>query len=630
MSPFRKIRVFAGFLFVLFVLGCAIRTPVGVDLVSAKEAYQYSQANPLSQGVLSDDAKFVLYRHFLLEKFEREPSAGISDLHDLALKDDRRDILYTLAEMSYLYACELGNSYSSKKKEAAFSYFLLSALYAHYFSFDKNNTLSFSYSRSERNAIDLYNYSLLQALYKKSSKNLNLQSSEHLLPFGKAKIEIDSSRLPLPINAFENFLPSDQYLPRGVSVRNRSNGAGIPIIGVGAKAENMISTPVFPMTAFLRVNGGIQDLKKGTVKATIELYPASESNTIEIGKRKLPLATDSTAPLAYAVEGSDLFDLNLDVFLGKTQSKLSDGLYMKDNFHPEKIPVVLVHGTASSPVWWVEMLNTLMSDPKIRSKYQFWYFVYSSNKGVPFSAADLRDALTEKTRILDPERSNSFLKQMVIIGHSQGGLLTKLTAVDSGDLLVKAITGKNFDKIKLPKESRARLERLLVIKPLPFVKTVIFMSTPHRGSYLSKDWVRNLFRSFVTLPKNVLQVSKEYLEYMSDDVKRAMGINGTEIFTSADSMSPKNPLIQTLAEISLSPSIVGHSIIAVLPDEENGDPKKGNDGVVEYSSAHLEGMKSEFIVRGGHSSQLNPLAIDEVRRILIENLSTSRYLGVKN
>jgi hypothetical protein len=89
------------------------------------------------------------------------------------------------------------------------------------------------------------------------------------------------------------------------------------------------------------------------------------------------------------------------------------------------------------------------------------------------------------------------------------------------------------------------------------------------------------------------------------------------IFTSADGMSPDNPMLKVLAEIPLAPWIKGHSIIAVQGD---GDPKLGDDGVVKYSSAHLEGMASEFIVKSGHSSQLNPLAIDEMRRILVENL----------
>jgi hypothetical protein len=84
-------------------------------------------------------------------------------------------------------------------------------------------------------------------------------------------------------------------------------------------------------------------------------------------------------------------------------------------------------------------------------------------------------------------------------------------------------------------------------------------------------------------------------------------------------MSPDNPLLKVLAEIPLAPGIKGHSIISVNTD---GDPKLGNDGVVEYKSAHLDGMNSELIVQSDHSSQLNPLAIDEVRRILMEHLAT--------
>jgi hypothetical protein len=43
----------------------------------------------------------------------------------------------------------------------------------------------------------------------------------------------------------------------------------------------------------------------------------------------------------------------------------------------------------------------------------------------------------------------------------------------------------------------------------------------------------------------------------------------------------------------------------------------GNDGVVEYSSAHLEGVDSEYIVRSTHSTQSNPYTIEDVRRILL-------------
>jgi triacylglycerol esterase/lipase EstA (alpha/beta hydrolase family) len=204
---------------------------------------------------------------------------------------------------------------------------------------------------------------------------------------------------------------------------------------------------------------------------------------------------------------------------------------------------------------------------------------------------------------------------MVVIGHSQGGLLTKLTAVETGESLVLALTGKDLDSMKIPDETKAKLRHILILKPLPFVKRVVFLSTPHRGSFQSKGWVRKLVRRLIRFPATLLQTTTDFYDYLTDDVKKTLG--GKSIITSADGMAPENPLLTALAEIPLAPWVKGHSIIAVKGD---GDPKRGNDGVVEYTSAHLDGMESELIVRSGHSSQLNPLAIDEVRRILVEHV----------
>ena len=58
------------------------------------------------------------------------------------------------------------------------------------------------------------------------------------------------------------------------------------------------------------------------------------------------------------------------------------GLYMAQPYDPDKIPVVMVHGLFSSPMTWVEMFNTLRSDPEIREKYQFWFF-YRFFRSIP-------------------------------------------------------------------------------------------------------------------------------------------------------------------------------------------------------------------------------------------------------
>ena len=81
-----------------------------------------------------------------------------------------------------------------------------------------------------------------------------------------------------------------------------------------------------------------------------------------------------------------------------------------------------------------------------------------------------------------------------------------------------------------------------------------------------------------------------------------------------------NDLFRDALDKTIAPGIKWHSIIAFKGDE---DPPDGDDGVVKYTSEHIDYAASEFIVRDEHSCQSNPLVIEEVRRILIENLNQS-------
>jgi len=602
-----------------FLSGCA--TPVGVNKVSPQQSYLDAYANPLTAGVLSDQAKYVFNRYDLLKKYDKEPAAAIEVLHEKALHDDRGDILYTLAEGSYLYGSQLIESSQEKEQKLAPDYFLLSALYSSYFVERERSSQRLNiFDHRARTAVDMYNFGLWQAFATGDTDGLVLKATERKLPFGSIFIALETSQFPWKMEEFEKFLPADKYSVRGVSVRNRTSGIGLPLIALRKMSDNAsFGGQATPVTAILRVQGGLADLSAGTARADLELYSTQDISTINTNDGiAIPLESDLTTPIAYMLEGSELFDLGLMSFLGRERNKIPDGLYMTEPYRPGKIPVVFVHGTASNPVWWTEMFNTLRFDPLIREKYQFWYFVYTSNKIISMSAAELRDELTGKLADLDPTGKDTALQQMVVVGHSQGGLLIKYTVVDTGEQLVQALTGNTLDSMDMSAETKDLFSQFLIFKPLPFVKKVIFLSTPHRGSYQSKGWNRNLFRWLISLPAKFVQISMDMFDYMTDDVKRILG--GKVVVTSADGMSPDNPVLMALAEIPLAPGVKGHSIIAVQSD---GDPKLGNDGVVEYKSAHLEGMASELIVRSDHSSQLNPLAIDEVRRILVENLDAA-------
>jgi hypothetical protein len=200
---------------------------------------------------------------------------------------------------------------------------------------------------------------------------------------------------------------------------------------------------------------------------------------------------------------------------------------------------------------------------------------------------------------------------MVVIGHSQGGLLTKLTAVESGDAFWDRVARVPIDTLDLSDDVRETLRRSLFYTPAPFVKRVVFVCTPHGGSYLASFSLAGLIADLVALPSNLAQVGLELA--LRNPGNLLLG-NVGRLPTSIDNMTPGNPFLQALGELPVAPGIASNSIIAV---QGSGPPETGSDGVVRYESAHIDGVESEFLVRSGHSAQSNPEVIQEVRRILL-------------
>lgn len=164
-------------------------------------------------------------------------------------------------------------------------------------------------------------------------------------------------------------------------------------------------------------------------------------------------------------------------------------------------------------------------------------------------------------------------------------------------------------------EQRARLRRLLFLEPLPFVSRVIFISTPHRGSYLASSFARRVAAKVMSLPGATMRATHDTNSWLRGTKVDRM-LHG-RLPTSLDSMSPKNPVLLALAEMPVTPPIKAHSIIPVTTE---GDPQNGRDGVVAYRSAHVSYVESELVVRGKHSCQNLPVTIEEVRRILHAHL----------
>ncbi|MBW2710205.1 MAG: alpha/beta hydrolase, partial [Deltaproteobacteria bacterium] len=601
----------------LILSGCG--GAIGTRDVGFRKAYEQINSNALLDENYSVTSKTVLQRYNMGEFFREDPLKCLNELHKKIKTDPRRDLLFTLAELNYFTAKYTLRDLDDSPLPENRQYYLSAAVYAYFYLFDKTrNKPVNSFNRRFRLTCDIYNISLAKAMTNPKG-NLTLEGGTRRLPFGTIDLSLDTRHFPVKLDQASKIVAADRLEIYGLSRRNRDAGLGTPFIAVSKKTADLPIKRSSLGTLLMRIKSSIQGLENGSLQGNLELYAPFNKTRVEIDGKSVPLENDLSAHVAYNLNQQALWELDIaGFFTGK--GAIPTGLYFIKPYNPAQIPVVFVHGTASSPVWWAEMANTLKADPILRKRCQFWFYFYDSGKTIGLSAHQFREALTTRVAELDPDGRNKALRDMVIIGHSQGGLLAKLTAVDTGDKIVRDVTGKGLKELDLTPEQRDMIEDRAIFEALPFVRVVVFIATPHRGSFLARDWIRELVRRLVSLPVNIVKQTVILGKALaSAEIPEEWRLSETR--TSIDSMSPKNPALLSLAEIPLAPGIKGHSIISVQGD---GDPTQGDDGVVEYKSAHVDYVESEFIVNSGHSCQSHPLTIEEVRRILLEHINDAK------
>ncbi len=604
---------------VILLQGCA--TPIGVRHLDLKEANRKLTESVLSDDQLSAPTMQILNRSGLAKKYESEPGKVIAALNKGVPTAREADRLFALAELSFLHATKSGDR----------SYFLSAAVYAYAFLFPKDaGSIPDPFDRRLRTAVDIYNQGIAEGFTDKESKEVVLEAGTYKLPAGELAVRIDPNEFRWGPFRMDNFVAASRLGVRGLHNDYRWPGIGSAMV-VSLKhvpgEQEAAFTRVPPtlkmaVTAFLQLENVEAGLRDGRLEGKLALYTNQESTSVSVAGRTVPIEFGLTSALAYTLEGSQVYALELkgllsgDLQLFKNTARFKDNVFLMAPYRPGRIPLVLVHGTASSPARWAQMLNEILNDRELWNRYQVWLFTYNTGNPVLYSGGILTQGLRSVVQELDPEGKDGALRKMVVIGHSQGGLLTKLTAIDSGNRFWERAFTVSIDQVDVSSDTRELLRRSFFYEPLPFVQRVVFISTPHRGSHLSKGYVTDLLRRLISLPFTLLSPLQEVFERSPEAVTaRAMT---AEIPRSTDNMNPDSEFIKTFSSIPVSPGIIAHSIIAVDNPE---DPKEEwDDGVVAYSSAHIDGVASEFIVHSGHSAQESPLAIEEVRRILVENL----------
>ncbi len=613
----RAVRVLSTLALASLLAACV--SPIGIRTADPREVQRYLTRSALTVAEPSDFSQIELRRYGLLGAYRDDPDAALAQLHAAALAEGLPpQALFALAELSFLRA-------SVVDQQAGYA---ASALYAYALLFPGVDRPPLDpLDPRARIAADVYNRALTLAFRRTKQGTLALDGSGVIdLPFGHLRVSRSPELLHLDQSELYDLRPVAELEVRGLRNRYRRPGIGAPLAAKTRPLPGVVPVvPVgravsVPLTAVVVFDSPLEGLRTGDVHARLELLASLDGDSIEISGNPVPLEAEPTAALAMSLAESQFWKRELGTFLGDALGVRKDGgLGGLRPYRKGRIPAVFVHGTASSPARWADMLNDLIADDRLRDRYAFWFFSYDSGNPIPYSGSQLRDALTQAALRADPGGTDPCVGDMIVLGHSQGGLLTKLTAIDSGDAFWANLSDEPFDAVELPPEDKELLRKALFVKPLPFVSEVIFLATPQRGSYLAgPQLVRRLASYFVRLPSNVLRVGADLARIRPAGPG---GLHLAQIPTSIDNMSPGHPFIRSLASIPVSPTVTAHSIIAVDSDEPLD---RAGDGVVKYQSAHVEGVASELVVRSPHSGmQAAPQTIEEVRRIFLEHSARS-------
>jgi len=608
--------------FALAVLTLAILTaacsssPVTVERVDARDVHRRLTQSALSAGQLSTFSRNVLLEADLAALYRDDPEEALERLHDLAVSGSGgpRE-LFAAAEASFLHA----------ERTRKLPYYLVATLYAWAYLFPEDPVETPNpFDPRFRLAADIYNRGLTSALESAEGRKLALRAGAYELPFGRQlHVRFDAEQLRWRGRQMTGFAPVAELQISGLQAYYSERGVGAPLAATLAPLANapgpkdlLAPELTIPVTVLLRLPHSRSRLAWDPLDGVLEIRGPEADNKVEVEGQTVPLESEFTAVLAYSLADSPIWSQEYRRFFTPLKFGRDDDaqLYASVPHRPGRIPVVFVHGTASSFGRWAEMYNRLAADRRLRDRYEFWFFSYNSGAPVSWSSMLLRESLRRAVQLLDPAGTDPAMQQMVVIGHSQGGLLTKMTVVDSGSRFWDLNWSKPLESLDVSPATRDVLQRWGFVKPLPFVKRVIFLATPHRGSPLTVGRIAAWVGGYVATPFQLAAVVGDVAVHNKDAFALSGAYSLSRAPTSMDQMNPRNPFLRTLADLPIAPGVTANSIVAV---QGTGPIEEGSDGVVPYSSAHLEGVESEVVIRSTHTVQDQPAAVEEVRRILL-------------
>ena len=614
-------RRLAALLALVLLTGCA-----GVTVTSISPARYLAErrGDVLTTGRLSETAQEVLRVVGIADCRERPVACrgalGISG----GISEEQR--LSALAELW------LENALAADKALAAdeivLDAWLETARHAYaYLFFTARRPGERAFEDRQTQVRDYYNYAVQQTvtrLFKVYSATPAAQRGE-TLALGGWRIDSHADDLALPPDSPmpDELLPASSLRFTGLRNSYRRDGFGAELVAVlppprDADPARPFDTTRFPaITALLRFEGStLPDVLAGRA-VQLMLYDPYRSVQAPLAGERVPLAANFTAGYGLWLARAGFATQSLRTLFGLSDGIVRPRIELMQPYDPKRRTIVMLHGLASSPEAWINVVNEVMGDEVLRQGYQIWQVYYPSNAPLALNQKAIREALLQTLAHFDPSGQAVASQNMVLVGHSMGGVLARLLVSSAGERLWALLPAE-----PAAREAHEHLAPFFSFEPLPQVSEAIFIAAPHRGTPFAGSRLARRIANFVTLPLAMLEQIGDVTGLFGRPCADGKEPGPQRIPNSIDNLRDSDPFVQAAANLPISPRVRYHSILGqadmALPRAD------ASDGIVPYASAHLAGAASERVLPSEHSVQEHPLAILEIRRILRESLTTPR------
>lgn len=479
-------------------------------------------------------------------------------------------------------------------------------------------------SKEEKALFDIYNSALANFAARWIEDPRRNETGQRRYPCDSEEFEIAlAPDSPYAADYFDHIIPSSALAKKGIVNINR-DGIGAALVAIRAQRPDRTEEMRFfpgrglhaPVTLTIdSVSTSAED--GGVRRLTFSLRNPLVEETVLLGRRRVPLAADFSAPLAMVLRGGNEVISGVHGFFRADERLAHSGFLLLEPYDPDRIPVILIHGLFSVPMIWRDIIPEMTCDSEISKRFQFILFTYPSSYPVIESAELLRDQLAALRAVYDPDGNDPLSRNLVVVGHSMGGILAHTLVTEFGDNLWKEYSDVPFDKLDVPAAEKEKIRKLIFFKPDPGVTRAVFYSTPHRGSDVARKGIAGVISRTAKLPGNVLQFTSNFLD---PRLQSSLVVPKKEKVTSVQSLEPGSPVLSAMDHSPYKKGVIYHSIMG---DQGKGDTPESSDGIVPYWSSRQDGARSELIVPSDHKSYRHPEGIQELHRILREHVGIS-------